>query len=228
VGQLRAAVKESGREEDTILVFTSDHGDMLQCQGLPLKQFPWEESIRVPFLVRYPRKLGQRRREAQTPIDAVDIFPTLAGLAGLKAPEAGQGQDLSPVMTGRRKEDANAAALLNLPVSFSVVRRHGLGEYRGIRDSRHTFVRSMQGAWLLYDNVTDPFQMNNLAGKPESRDLQARMERRLDAKLKAAGDDFLPGARYAESAGVTHYREVNAPVGDMTSPWGDWRATWKR
>jgi arylsulfatase A-like enzyme len=157
----------------------------------------------------------------------VDILPTLTGLAGLKTPESAQGKDHTPLLTGRRKEEAEPAALLNLPVSFSVIRREGFAEYRGIRTPRHTYARSIHGPWLLYDNQQDPFQMTNLVGKAEARALQSRMDRILERKLKAAGDEFLPGARYAERAQASHYREVNAPVGNAKSPWGDWQATWK-
>jgi arylsulfatase A-like enzyme len=227
VRRLLDALDQSGKAEDTIVVFASDHGDMLQSQGLPRKQFPWDESIRVPFLVWYPRLLGRGKRQLITPIDAPDIMPTLCGLAGCRVPESVQGQDYSPLITGHRKEQAEPSALLNLPVSFSVIRRHGIAEYRGLRTPRHTYVRSIHGPWLLYDNQADPYQKQNLVGKGRYRDLQARLERMLDKKLKAAGDDFLPGARYVERANAQHYREVSAEVTRVKSPWGDWESTWQ-
>jgi arylsulfatase A-like enzyme len=227
VKQLKDAVDKSGNGEDTIFVFASDHGDMLQCQGLPRKQFPWDESIRVPFLVRYPRLLGRRKRELITPIDAPDIMPTLLGLTGLKAPQSVQGTDYTAIMSGRKREEPEPAALLNLPVSFSVIRRHGVAEYRGLRTPRCTFVRSIHGPWLLYDNETDPYQKQNLIGQEKYRDLQLRLERLLEKKLKTAGDDFLPGSRYVERAHAQHYREVSAPVALVSSPWGDWRSNWQ-
>ena len=134
---------------------------------------------------------------------------------------------MTPLMTNRKKEETEPSALLNLPASFSVVRRHGIAEYRGLRTPRHTYVRSIHGPWLLYDNKADPYQMHNLVNQPTHRDLQSRMERMLDRKLKSAGDEFLPGARYIERAKATHYREVNAQVGSAKSPWGDWESTWK-
>jgi arylsulfatase A-like enzyme len=225
VKQLREAVQAAGRADDTVFVFTSDHGDMLQCHGLHHKQQPWDESIRVPFLVRYPRALGRRRRASITPIDAPDIMPTLLGLAGLKPPDSVQGQNLAPLMRGERKDEAEPAALLNLPASFSVVRRQGFAEYRGLRTPRYTYVRSIHGPWLLYDNETDPYQKRNLV--ESAPDLRGRLDRRLDEMLKKAGDEFLPGARYVERARASHYREVNAPVGQARSPWGDWAFTWR-
>jgi arylsulfatase A-like enzyme len=227
VRQLREVVNQSGAADDTIFLFASDHGDMLQCQGLPRKQFPWDESIRVPFLVSYPRLLHRRKRRLITPIDAPDIMPTLLGLAGIRVPESVQGTDYSDLLKGSGKEEAEPYALLNLPVSFSVIRRHGFAEYRGVRTPRYTFVRSIHGPWLLYDNKTDPYQKQNLVGTERYRDLQAKLERMLDKKLKAAGDEFLPGSRYVERANAQYYREVSAPVAHVKSPWGDWESTWK-
>ncbi|MBM3763024.1 MAG: sulfatase [Acidobacteria bacterium] len=225
VKQITDAIDATGKAEDTILVFTSDHGDMLQSQGLHHKQQPWDESIRVPMLIRYPRLLGRKRRTSITPIDVPDIMPTMLGLAGLPKVESAQGVDYSPLIRGKRKDDPEPAALLNLPASFSVVRRQGFAEYRGLRTPQHTFVRSIHGPWLLYDNLKDPYQKSNLIGKDNA--LQSRMERRLDSMLKNAGDEFLPGARYVERAKATHYREVNTPPGKVESPWGDWASTIK-
>ncbi len=225
IARLGDAVDAGGQAGDTLFVFTSDHGDMLQSQGLHHKQQPWDESLRVPFLVRYPRLLGRRRRRSSTPIDAPDIMPTLLGLAGLPVPESVQGRNFAPLIAGREKDQPDAAALLNLPVSFSVVRRQGFAEYRGLRTPRYTYVRSIHGPWLLYDNHSDPYQMRNLVAAQPA--LRGRMDRQLDALLKKAGDDFLPGASYAERARASHYREVNAPVGHVESPWHDWRSTWQ-
>ncbi len=225
VKEVRRAIADSGHAEDTLLVFASDHGDMLQSHGLHHKQQPWEESIRVPFLVHYPRKLGRKRRVSRTPIDAPDIFPTLLGLAGLQPQDSAQGQNLAPIIEGRARDAADPACLLNLPVSFSVVRRQGFAEYRGLRTQRYTYVRSVHGPWLLYDNARDPYQQRNLATR-EAR-LAKQLDSRLERMLQEAGDEFLPGQRYVERQGVAHYREVNAPVGNATSPWGDWAATWR-
>lgn len=223
VGKLRQAVAESGKSEDTVFVFASDHGDMLQSHGLHHKQVPWDESIRVPFLVSYPRRLKRRRRLSNTPLDAPDIMPTLCGLAGLRIPESVQGKDYSPLIRGEKRDEAEPAALLNLPASFSVIRRMGFAPYRGLRTPRYTYLRTHQGPWLLYDNQTDPLQKQNLIGKVPA--LESRLNRRLDALLRAANDEFLPGERYVERANAMHYREVNAEIGFTRSPWNDWQST---
>ncbi len=220
-------MERSGAAQDTVFLFTSDHGDMLGSQGLDAKQHPWDESIRVPFLLRYPRKLGRRGRVIRQPINAPDIMPTLLGLAGLPVPASVQGTDLSRLAAGQAAPDPEGAALLNLPVSFVQARRCGFAEYRGLRTERYTYVRSIHGPWLLYDNQADPYQMRNLCGRPQHAALQRKLDGMLDATLRRFNDDFLPGERYLERAALTHYREVNVPVGNCASPWGDWQPTMK-
>ncbi len=106
-------------------------------------------------------------------------------------------------------------------------RRFGFAAYRGLRSAEHTYVRSVEGPWLLYDNRRDPFQMHNLCGQSGAREVQARLERELSATLKARKDEFLPAAEYVRRAGVGHYREVQVAVGKTVSPWGDWQSTLK-
>jgi len=204
------AVDAAGIADDTIVVFTSDHGDMRQCQGLDTKLFPFEESIRVPLLLRWPRLGGAR--ELAVPIDAPDIMPTLLGLAGLPVPASVEGIDFSPLLRGEAQPSGDEAALLVLPAEFTEIRSNGMRAYRGLRTARHTYVRDTRGPWLLFDNRSDQYQMRNLIGRPECRHLQADLERRLSARLAAMGDEFLDGRAYLQRAGLTHYREVNCPV----------------
>src|SRR5207244_3648615 len=93
--RLLTTLDRAGIAEDTIVVFTSDHGDMMLSQGLTTKLYPWDESIRVPFLLRYPRKFGRRARRIQTPLNSPDIMPTLLALCGLAIPDSVEGSDLS-------------------------------------------------------------------------------------------------------------------------------------
>jgi arylsulfatase A-like enzyme len=216
-GRLLATLERARIAEDTIVVFTSDHGDMMQSQGLTTKLHPWDESVRVPFVLRYPRRFGRKARRVRTPMNSPDIFPTLLGLAGLPIPDSVEGGDHSKL------EESDRAALIQLPVPITEARRYGFAEYRGLRSARYTYVRSIRGPWLLYDNQADPFQKHNLIGK--DRELEARMERELTAELKRRKDDFLPASTYLERAGLSHYREANVKIGRHPSPWGDWDST---
>ena len=70
--------------------------------------------------------------------------------------------------------------------------------YRAIRTSRYTYVRDLKGPWLLYDDEADPFQMNNLAGKPESVAVQKELDARLRAELTKRGDEFRDAQYYID------------------------------
>lgn len=224
VARLLRTLEDSGVANNTIVLFTSDHGDMMQSQGLRTKHVPWDESIRIPFLLRYPQKLGSNGRRIQTPLNTPDIMPTLLTLAGIAQPDGLQGSDYAGLCMGDTPP-TDVAALLNFPVPFGVARPEGVAEYRGLRTEQHTYVRSIHGPWLLYDNEADPYQMDNLCGRSAHRDLQARLDSALDAKLEEVGDEFLPAAAYIERAGIGHYREVTAATGSVESPWGDWEST---
>ena len=194
-------------------------------QGLTTKTYPWDESIRVPFLLRYPRKLGLKGRQLRTPLNAPDIMPTLLGLCGIREPEGIQGTDYSKLLLGRKTADLPKSAFMNLPASFGPARQYGFAPYRGVRTDRHTYVRSIRGPWLLYDNVQDPYQMHNLCGRNEVSKIQAGLERELSGWLTRLQDEFLPGEDYLRRRGLTHYFEVNAKIGHSQSPWGDWKST---
>lgn len=197
VGDLLATLDETKLAERTILVFTSDHGEMLGSHGAPptMKHLPWDESARVPFLLRYPAGHGPRTREVTTPLTTPDILPTLLGLAGLSIPETIEGEDLSGLVRGD-PEPADRAALYMAVAPFA-----GKGfnkEYRAIRTRRYTYVRGLEGPWLLFDDSRDPHQLNNLIDRPEFAALRDELDSRLRAELKKIGDDFRPARHYVE------------------------------
>ncbi|TVQ20941.1 MAG: DUF4976 domain-containing protein [Spirochaetaceae bacterium] len=215
------AIDESGVADDTIVVVTSDHGDMRQSQGLRTKLFPWDESIRVPFLLRWPALQGRAGSEISVPIDTPDHLPTLLGLAGLPVPDRIEGRDWSPLIRGEATPTGDEAALLIMAAEFHELRLTGMEAYRGLRTARHTYVRTRSGPWLLYDNQADPYQMRNLVGDPRHAELQANLDTRLAARLGAMGDRFEEGRTYLERAGLSHYREANDPVRNAwVDPWG--------
>lgn len=191
-------------DQDTILLFTSDHGDMLGSQGQTKKQRPWDESIRVPFLLRWPALNGRRPRTTDALIDACDIMPTLLGLCGLPVPGSVQGRDLADHIAGG-PAPADDAALILCPQPFGQWNavQHGGREYRGLRTRRWTYVRDRQGPWLLYDNDRDPCQLYNLVDDANAREAREALDHRLKRTLADQNDDFLPGMDYIRSWGYT-------------------------
>ena len=201
LGSLLQTLEEEGLADDTILVFTSDHGDMLGSQGAVQKQHPWEESIRVPFLLRWPARFGLEGREVEAMLDTPDILPTLLSLCDLLVPDSVEGQDFSTTIEGGQ-DPSGGAALLYCPHPFGqFLRQDGGREYRGLRTRTHTYVRDLNGPWLLYDNEADPFQLENIVDRASANHVQEELERLLQKKLDDRGDEFLPGEAYIEKWG---------------------------
>ncbi len=184
IGRLLDALDEMALADDTIVLVTSDHGDMLGSHGLPLKTKPWEESIRVPGIVRFPRRIPPGER-SDLLFSHVDIAPTLLALCGLDVPPHMQGRNLSKQLAGESKD-------LPEEVFFQIFeprRDHGLpGGWRGVRTTRYMYARLERRPWVLYDLEQDPYEMNNLVDDPRLADLRADFEARITRQMDRTND----------------------------------------
>lgn len=186
VGRLVQTLKDLKLDEDTIIVFTSDHGDMLGSQGMRLKRKPWEESIRVPGIVRYPRRVPAGQ-QTDAMLTHVDFAPTLLSLCGLKPTPRMQGNDLSRLMLGQTRT-APDSAYLQIFGPFDG--DETTGGWRGVRAQRYLYARHRDKPWVLYDLANDPFEQKNLADDPASARLRAEMEQKLNAWMQRTGDSW--------------------------------------
>jgi len=220
IGELMHAITDAGIKNNTIVIFTSDHGEMLGSHGVPTttKQVPWDESAHTPFLLRYPDAHGDSGRVTSTPLTTPDIMPTLLKLAGLKIPKTVEGRDLSKVVK-KSRENPDYAALYMGVAPFA---RKGYNTpYRAIRTSRYTYVRSLEGPWMLFDDESDPYQMNNLVGQPQAAKLSRKLEKQLQSELKSVHDDFRPPDYYVQKFGyelAPHGSISYAPGANVQSP----------
>ena len=123
-------------------------------------------------------------------------MPTLLGLAKVAIPKSVEGLDYSGYMRGKPNPGDGAAIITCVSPFGEFERKTGGKEYRGIRTTRHTYVRDLSGPWLLFDNEADPYQQKNLVNNPAHAALQAKLDAHLKARLAKAGDQFLPGANY--------------------------------
>lgn len=189
VGRLMAILDELGLTADTLILLTSDHGDMLGSQGTMLKRKPWEESIRVPGIIRYPRKIkaGQVK---DTILTHVDFVPTLLSFAGVAAPAGVQGTDLSKVLTGDSQDEPEAAFLSIYMHYGEKSQGKAILPWRGVRTKRYTYARFEDDPWVLYDNQADPYQLKNLVDKPEHRELQAELDDMVLALMEKHQDSW--------------------------------------
>lgn len=187
--RLLNALEENGMAEDTIVVYSSDHGEMMGAHGHMAKQMPHEESCRVPFIVRLP---GKRKRSAASSelLASIDIYPTLCGLAGISVPSHCSGRDLSGIIRGDGHTHAPEMAFLMNEQGPTTRQECNVQTYRGVRTRTHTYAIQLDGRWCLYDNVKDPYQMHNLIKDPASQPLIHKLEAALIAWSKSTGDPF--------------------------------------
>ena len=180
--RLLHALDEAGVAEDTIVVFSSDHGDMIGYQGYKAKRWPYEESARVPFLIRYPRAIPAGRVLAD-PFGTPDIYPTLAGLARVKVPENLDGNDFSELFTA--KTQTAPRDYVYLEMRYAYVPWPG---WRAFRTRDHMYARTSERPWLLYDLRNDRWETNNLVGAKPSE--VKEYDLRLAGMMKKYGDSW--------------------------------------
>ncbi len=185
VGRMLGFLRENGLEDDTIVVYTSDHGDMLGSHGLTFKQWYYEESAHIPLDMRWPGHIEPGAR-AQL-ISIVDIAPTLLGLLGLRFPGAVDGQDLSGCALRADGRGADDAYLYSIIPCHQAWRRE-IGSWRAVVRGDFKYAAGEDGTPLaLYDLKNDPFEEHNLV----SGGIPRGMERALRAHVERF-DGFAP------------------------------------
>jgi choline-sulfatase len=192
LGDLLAMLDRAGFLENTIVVYTSDHGENCGEHGLWGKGTWHEGSARVPMLVQTPE---HRRGEVdssriETPTNIIDLYPTLCGLADVEVPDDLDGADLSTAVRGGSEPDRGPVFCDN----FLPWLTEGM-HYRAVRDGRYKYVRSQDAPELFFDLAEDPFETTNLADDPgEHADALERLRGIVDDTL-----DFAEMERERES-----------------------------
>ena len=189
IKRLLETLDRTGRAQDTIVLLTSDHGDMLGSQGTRLKRKPWEESILVPGILRYPAGIKPGDR-SDLVFSLVDAAPTLLGLAGVEVPESMDGRDLSATLFAGPGDDADDKPESVYLQSYTPTEQDEFPPWRGVRTPRYTYARHQNQPWLLYDNDNDPFQHENLVDKPEHAELRATLDAMTMRWFERTGDDW--------------------------------------
>lgn len=192
MGRLLQKLDDLGIADNTIVVYASDHGNMLESHGWLDKEKPWEESINVPFVIRWPGGIPGGRELGEL-YSTVDIAPTLLGLMGFEAPVQAQGLDFSGLLSVGSGPDPESAFIMNIrPGKETTITE--IGDWRGVRTRQYTYVKTvMSGAvtpWLLYDNLNDPFQKTNLVANPDYALIRQELEVLLTGRLSQVGDYF--------------------------------------
>jgi arylsulfatase A-like enzyme len=202
LGRLLAKLDELRIADETLVVFTSDHGEMLWSQGILYKSVPYEESIHVPLIIRCPGVTPSGTR-CKNLISSADLLPTLAGLAGWQEVPTTEGLDLSDALRGRPDAPRQKALLLAHYSDYVFRPDRPVHEWRGLRTDTYTYAAtSDRRPWLLFDNERDPYQMHNLAHDASARPVLDQLGGDLELFLQRTGDPFLPKREMARHFGI--------------------------
>lgn len=185
VGQVLDYLDDNNLTENTIVVYTSDQGFYLGEHGWFDKRFMYEESLRTPFLMRYPKKI-KPNTVVEKMIQNIDYAPTLLSYAGVQVPNDIQGLSFKKILENPTAtwRDAIYYTYYEFPAEHHVPRHYG------IRTQRYKLIHFYYDVdvWELYDLQKDPQEMNNLYDQPSYAKIQAMMHQKLIATRQKYGD----------------------------------------
>lgn len=180
VGRLLAYLDSTGLARNTLVIYSSDQGFFLGDHGLFDKRFMYEESIRMPFLVRWPSQIKPGTVSRAMGLN-LDFAQTFLDAAGLRAPSDMQGRSLLPVLRGRVPADWRTSMYYRY---YHDPGDHDTRRHYGVRTTTHKLIYFWQkDQWELFDLVHDPYELHNLYGQPGTASLTAELKMEL-ARLK--------------------------------------------
>lgn len=189
IGRLLEALDSRGLSQDTLVLFFADHGDLHGSHGQFRKTSPLDESVRIPFLARWPDQIP-KGRTSDALFSEIDVYPTLLGLLGAPAPSKLHGRDLSALFRGSATTGRDRVLIQHVD---------GLGHefasrlpWRAIRTGDAMYGCVSGAEQWLYDLRVDPFQVQNRAHDGGAAELRASMRQQFLAALREVQDPFPP------------------------------------
>ncbi|GEM_PF-118775 len=207
IKRLRQSLEDLGIADNTIVVFTSDHGEMFGSQGRIQKNVIFEEAARIPFLIHWPGKIEPR--VVDTALNAPDMAPTVLSLMGLPVPESMEGEDLSHIALNEPGPEKDFAFMQIMGHAFQWRDSH---EWRAIRTKQYTYAyRLKNDLEYLFDNIADPYQINNQADNPAWEGIRKELSILMQLQMNQLNDRFLPQSYYRN-----HWMDGNQVVRTAT------------
>ena len=186
VGRVLAALDQAGLARNTIVIYTSDQGFFLGDHGLFDKRFMYEESIRMPFLVRWPAAIRAGTRSDALALN-IDFAPTFLDAASLRAPSEMQGRSLLPVLRGATPRDWRTSMYYRY---YHDPGDHNTRQHYGVRTLTHKLIYFWtRDQWELFDLRNDPYELHNLYGEPGQEQLTASLKTELGRVKREVRDD---------------------------------------
>lgn len=205
VGKLLDYLKETGLDKNTIIVYCGDQGFYLGEHGWFDKRFIYEESLRMPFIVRYPDKI-KPGTEVKDFITNVDFASTILDMCKVKAPKQMQGKCYMNTMQGKQSQPLRDAIYYHY---YEYPLWHHVQPHYGLRTARYKMAHFYYDidVWELYDLEKDPNELNNVYGKPEYANIQAQLHKRLKELQREFKDEgTLEEYRYITK---TNFKELS-------------------
>ncbi len=205
LGRILNELDKLGIADNTLVVFLSDHGDMLGQHGsfCGIKCQPYRAAMQVPLIIRYPQRFKPQKTSAMVDV-GVDMMPTLLDLCGVAPPSEMQGQSYLPVLDSKASNARNS-------IWYQVFTQTGgnPGEYapyaqRGIRTKEWLYVRHKNERVILIDELADPEEQINLVGNPEYTTLMDKLDKQIEQHMQQSGDDWDMAADFPPPDFLTH------------------------
>jgi arylsulfatase A-like enzyme len=177
IGRILRALDELGLRENTLILFTSDHGDHMGDHGRVEKGTPRDSCNRIPLIASYPGRIPQGRIYEQL-VEGVDLAPTILDYCGVQTPPVMQGRSLKPLFDGQGYEARTSAYMeVKVPAGHTEVRRRperdrlsGWGTWKSLRTHDYAYVLYGDGQEQLFDIRQDPHELTDVAGSAAYKD----------------------------------------------------------
>jgi choline-sulfatase len=186
LGRVLDALVESGQWDNTVVIFTSDHGEMGASHGLHHKSpTMYEENLRVPLWISDPRRMSDFR-QCDELVSNIDLAPTLCSIAGVRWPGPLPGTDLDGILEGDSE--------INRDQVFAEGGLLHVAHWRGLRTREWKYWHYSNGEELLFNIAEDPYEMNNLAEDNEAGDILTGFRERVRQWRRETNDpvkDFM-------------------------------------
>jgi arylsulfatase A-like enzyme len=205
VGRILSLLDSLDIADNTMVIFLSDHGDMLGQHGhyCGIKCTAYRAAMQVPLIIRYPARFDAQKTDAMVDV-GVDMMPTLLDLCGIAPPDEMQGQSYLPVLDGQAQQARDA-------IMYQVFTQTGgnPGEFapyaqRGIRTKDWLYVRHKNERVLLFDEHADLHEQNNLVDNPEHTALMDEFDSKIESHMRDTGDDWDMAADFPPPDFLTH------------------------
>lgn len=198
IGIVLEALKKAGLSENTLIIFTSDHGDMDTAHRLVFKgPFMYEEMLRVPLIISYPEYFPSGESSDQM-VQNIDLLPTLAEAAGITMPHNPDGKSLMPIL-----QDKNASGRDHIVTEY-YAKQEWINPIRSIRTKDWKYNLYQKWGDELYNLKNDHIEIHNLAGNETFKDKKQELHKKLQEWMKA-NDDYFKHLRATDRAGRIFY-----------------------